>query len=358
MKKLFLALLLIITAALCQNVHISSAGTTTNLVLVDETLAKLNKSIVDITAYLDPLGMKRYARGTAVCIKKSSKETKLLTANHLVSNEAMPIMSLGIVINDKKYSSLSWQQVKETDVIVVTFLGELDLVPLDLDLSDSDAITPCLAVGIWGNSGELTFTVGHVARGVCKATSLTNYDFKVMRGFILSSALIASGYSGGALISQDGKLLGINIMSSGHREVAVDIRYIMSNMPSKEDRIVVKIPWDPTYNVVGARGFSCLPHSDNDTMVSGEKILSMREIGLYLGKLFLEKKQIDFTEKFVPGTIASINGKKYIVTGVMYNTRNKTTDISKQITNIYGTSYLYLCDDGWSCAITLSQPID
>jgi serine protease Do len=146
------------------------------------------------------------ASGSGVII---SPEGYIVTNNHVVADAE----KIDVVLNDVKYSGKLIGTDPSTDLAVVKIAKNgLDY----LEFGDSDE----LRLGEWvlavGNPLNLqtTVTAGIVSAKNRSIDLLTTYDPEAgvfpVESFIQTDAAVNSGNSGGALVNQEGKLVGIN----------------------------------------------------------------------------------------------------------------------------------------------------
>ncbi|MBL8631126.1 MAG: DegQ family serine endoprotease [Rhodospirillaceae bacterium] len=127
----------------------------------------------------------------------------VLTNNHVIANADQ----ITVVLSDRReFEATVIGRDDRTDIAVLRMKIENETLPA-LDLANSDAIEVGDLVLAIGNP----FGVGQtVTSGIVSALARTNVGVADVQSFIQTDAAINPGNSGGALISSDGRLIGIN----------------------------------------------------------------------------------------------------------------------------------------------------
>ncbi|MBL8643728.1 MAG: DegQ family serine endoprotease [Rhodospirillaceae bacterium] len=127
----------------------------------------------------------------------------VLTNNHVVANAD----EIRVVMSDRReFEATIVGKDERTDLAVLRMKLTNETLPA-LELADSDAIEVGDLVLAIGNP----FGVGQtVTSGIVSALARTNLGLADVQSFIQTDAAINPGNSGGALITSDGRLIGIN----------------------------------------------------------------------------------------------------------------------------------------------------
>jgi serine protease Do len=127
----------------------------------------------------------------------------VLTNNHVIANAD----EIRVVLSDRReFEATVIGRDDRSDIAVLRMKIEKETLPA-LELANSDAIEVGDLVLAIGNP----FGVGQtVTSGIVSALARTNVGVADVQSFIQTDAAINPGNSGGALISSDGRLIGIN----------------------------------------------------------------------------------------------------------------------------------------------------
>ncbi len=132
------------------------------------------------------------------------RSTGVVITNNHVAGDADQI---NVVLSDRReFAAKLVGKDERSDLAVLQLQGVTEPLPA-LDLSESDAVEVGDMVLAIGNP----FGVGQtVTSGIVSALARTTVGVSDFRSFIQTDAAINPGNSGGALISSDGRLIGIN----------------------------------------------------------------------------------------------------------------------------------------------------
>ena len=138
--------------------------------------------------------------GSGVIVKSSGV---ILTNNHVAGDAD----EINVVLNDRReFPAKLVGKDERSDLAVLQLQGVTEPLPA-LDLAESDALEVGDLVLAIGNP----FGVGQtVTSGIVSALARTTVGVSDFRSFIQTDAAINPGNSGGALITSDGRLVGIN----------------------------------------------------------------------------------------------------------------------------------------------------
>ncbi len=142
----------------------------------------------------------RQGLGSGVVV---SSDGIILTNNHVIEDASEITV---IDVNDHRYAAKVVGADPPSDLAVLKLEGENISLPA-LSFGDSDAVRPgdvVLAIGNPFGVGQ-TVTMGIISAKGRSAMGIVDYE-----DFIQTDAAINPGNSGGALISMDGRLIGIN----------------------------------------------------------------------------------------------------------------------------------------------------
>ena len=151
--------------------------------------------------------------------------TGVVITNSHVAGDADQI---NVVLNDRReYPAKLIGKDERSDLAVLQLQGVTETLP-SLDLAESDALQVGDLVLAIGNP----FGVGQtVTSGIVSALARTSVGVADFRSFIQTDAAINPGNSGGALITSDGRLVGINTAIYSGNGGSVGIGFaIPSNM--------------------------------------------------------------------------------------------------------------------------------
>ena len=159
---------------------------------------------------------KEYATGSGVIFKQEGNTYYALTNNHVVSSENASYNNTDILISDA-YGNQVRAYVKcqsaEYDLAVVYFTSDVELYTVEMDVRPPDRNEPVIALGHPNGLINVT-TYGEVVNidtaGEGAQNSVSNVTFPVL----WHTADVDHGSSGGALLSIDFKLLGVNYATS------------------------------------------------------------------------------------------------------------------------------------------------
>ena len=200
MKKIWIYILssLIIVAVLVCGIFLRSPTST-------EVFEKSIQSIVELKAYSQDIGE---SFGTAVCI---GDDGVFVTNAHVVT-----YTRLGIEYQYEEYYLRFAHEEDYRKAELKKFDGEKDIAVLQL--IDNTAKTRAIKIGNSDNLrfGERVYAIGNgsnyglsITRGIVSIPKVNiEYD-KNTREVIQCDLTISSGNSGGALLNQKGKLIGI-----------------------------------------------------------------------------------------------------------------------------------------------------
>lgn len=140
------------------------------------------------------------ALGSGVIVKPTGV---IVTSNHVIAGAD----EITVVLSDRREFEAKLQLADDkTDLAVLVIDPKGEALPF-LEIKDSDDAQVGDLVLAIGNP----FGVGQtVTSGILSATARTNVDITDINYFLQTDAAINPGNSGGALVSMDGKLLGIN----------------------------------------------------------------------------------------------------------------------------------------------------
>lgn len=158
--------------------------------------------------------------GSGVII--DAKKGYIVTNHHVIADTDEILITLK---NGKQYEAKKLGSDSETDVALLQIEAD-DLT--DIPLADSDK----LRVGDFAIAIGNPFAIGQtVTSGIVSALGRSGLGIEGYENFIQTDAAINSGNSGGALVSLDGKLIGINTAILGPHGGNVGIGFaIPSNM--------------------------------------------------------------------------------------------------------------------------------
>jgi serine protease Do len=138
-----------------------------------------------------------------------SKDGDILTNNHVVGNADMIRVTLN---NDRRVPARVVGTDPATDLAVIQISGAQDLPALEFGDSDS------LRVGDWVVAIGQPFGLSHtVTGGIVSALGRNNMNVTAYEDFIQTDAAINPGSSGGPLVNQEGKVVGVNTMIIGSK---------------------------------------------------------------------------------------------------------------------------------------------
>jgi Do/DeqQ family serine protease len=161
--------------------------------------------------------------GSGVIVRSSGV---VITNSHVASDADQ----INVVLNDRReYAAKLVGKDERSDLAVLQLQGVTEALPA-LELSESDDVEVGDLVLAIGNP----FGVGQtVTSGIVSALARTTVNVSDFRSFIQTDAAINPGNSGGALITSDGRLVGINTAIYSGNGGSIGIGFaIPSNMVS------------------------------------------------------------------------------------------------------------------------------
>jgi S1-C subfamily serine protease len=189
--------------------------------------------------------------GSGFVVETSETVTKIITARHVAENSS----KLGVVLNGKSYITSEYFVVFNTDAAMLFVKpGIPHAVALEFNLNSNTDITAVNAFGFWGTSRipgtaqRLTMTTGWADRKVIDRYSAP--DFKVIEGLIMGNVLLYPGYSGGPILDNQMRVIGINILLSQRGTTFVDSRFVWNKIANLNKGNKVKVPFDFSYNLL------------------------------------------------------------------------------------------------------------
>ncbi|MCU4675475.1 Do family serine endopeptidase [Catenovulum sp. 2E275] len=168
--------------------------------------------------------------GSGVII--DAKKGYIVTNNHVIADTDKIMITLK---DGRQYEAKKLGADAETDIALLQIEAD-DLT--DIPLADSDKIR----VGDFAVAIGNPFAIGQtVTSGIVSALGRSGLGIEGYENFIQTDAAINSGNSGGALVSLDGKLIGINTAILGPHGGNVGIGFaIPSNMMSNLVKQIVE----------------------------------------------------------------------------------------------------------------------
>ncbi len=154
------------------------------------------------------------AKGSGIVITK----TLILTAKHVVEESLFPPF---IIFNEKTYISEDVHQIENTDAAFVLLSSPIeDARPIEWNLEVGENQLDAYAFGAWGNLTSITYSAGSISR---KAERIDFLD-KDLDWVMTGDTMLYFGFSGGALVDCEGRLLGISFGASPRGSHFIDIR--------------------------------------------------------------------------------------------------------------------------------------
>ncbi|MEN8236781.1 MAG: Do family serine endopeptidase [Pseudomonadota bacterium] len=166
----------------------------------------------------------------------------VITNNHVIRNAKV----IRVVLADgREFKAKVVVREPRTDLAALKLQGEMGTLPY-LELGDADQLEVGDVVLAIGNPFGLGQTV---TSGVISALARTKIGVSDLRSFIQTDASINRGNSGGALVTLDGKLVGINTMifskSGGSIGIgfAIPVNLVNPVILSVDNRGKIVRPW-------------------------------------------------------------------------------------------------------------------
>ncbi len=163
------------------------------------------QSVVELKAFSESVGE---SYGTAVCVKS---EDTLISNAHVVTYQKMGSVNVFDeyfvrLANEEDYHSVELVKYDlETDIAILKISDKaINLKPIKI--GDSDAMTFGDRVYAIGNSSNYGLAITH---GIISAPKINIAYEGATREVIQSDITISAGNSGGALLDEKGKLIGI-----------------------------------------------------------------------------------------------------------------------------------------------------
>ncbi len=310
--------------------------------------------------------------GSGFIVSSDDTETIVVTAKHVV-DDPLAIMYC-VLFGDKAYLTACCNKLDNTDAAYLIFQpGIKGAKALKFNLSPSDNNIDAICFGyaqrihLVDEAPKPTFTVGKLSRKVC--AKLLYGKGEIVTGMLYGTPTLLFGYSGGPCVDLDYNLLGINVCINSQETMFIDSRVLWNNIPELNKDWLVKVPFDPAFNVLNNLGEKRIPVDKNATISVDNSTTALET---YLATLLNEvvKDPAAIAASMVgmstgmpekarawlnPTTYFTINGKKYVlyqaelnIVGYQsYHTRVAYREDEKQ--------YIYICSDGWEASISLYE---
>ena len=175
----------------------------------------VGKATVSQNTFFGPQNYQAQASGTGIIVGKNEDELLILTNAHVV--EEMDDLECKFVNEKTAGASIKGSSSADDVAVVAVKLKDMDeetagaIAIAQLDDSNSEVVgQPVVAIGNALGEGQ-SVTVGYISA----LNRSIDIDSVKYTGLIMTDAAINSGNSGGALISSEGKVIGINFAKDG-----------------------------------------------------------------------------------------------------------------------------------------------
>lgn len=345
MKKFLFLAVLAITCLFGVSTPAVAADAPVQLINVAEVLNKFEHSVLLLEKAVQ-IGeeIKYRTKGCCVCVLKEGDNYTFLTANHVVEGGVRLRITEGI----NSWEVTDWKALEDTDAAYFSITQtNATFLPIPLELSPSSNVVPSIALGMWAGTRSLTGTFGYINRSVRGAWVDKVYDYKTVYGLIEGTALIYSGFSGGALVDESGRLLGINVLLGGLNTSFVDIRYIWNSVPALNKGKRIKVPLDNEFDVLGIPIIKRVSIRNTDVITQGK----------VKGKVSDLIKVIDdnpaFIDSILEDSIIELSEGVFRVARIEFESKN--VNVNKSFPYRMAFKYCYLTGKGWSLIIYLGE---
>lgn len=128
----------------------------------------------------------------------------ILTARHVLEGISMPPI---VVFRGVSYTSEKTKQLENTDAGFILLGSPIEgAKPIEWNMDPSTADVRAYAFGAWGGLDEITYTAGTLHR----EGKHIEFNGRELDWVMTGSPMLFFGFSGGALVDADGRLLGVN----------------------------------------------------------------------------------------------------------------------------------------------------
>ncbi len=305
--------------------------------------------------------------GSGFVVGQTKSKTTIITARHVLDTAS----NLCIVLNGKKYMTAKFFMLDTTDAgVIFVEPGIPHARALAFNLSASNKITRANAFGFWGRAKipgkeqQLTMTSGWVDRKVVDEYSAP--DYQLIRGLIFGNVLIYPGYSGGPLLDNNMRILGVNIMLSPRHTMYVDGRYLWNQVAQLNRGRKAHVPIDYNYDVLNTGYHTRERIAINDFVVNDGQETSIATLKDMLQKDVWDNGQPGYPAFARPlpseeiqallssDTMIIMGDKAYLISAVAIMGRGLKT-VGMQTTHPPCMKYVYIVVHGGEIIIELAD---
>lgn len=315
---------------------------------IHDVITRMEDSVLLIVGITPEM---RNFKGTGVVVRADEEGVIILTAKHVANGG-----ELVVVHNGNVYSPINKLPLGESDAALLFFPPMQGVKALEPNLDEDSSTVKSLSFGYWGKLKELTATAGKTNRHV-----IGEYfnDFAITEGVIRSSGMLYFGFSGGALVGVDGRLLGINIAITHNYTLAVDIRYIWNNFAHLNKGKLVNYKTDKNFNQFknDSNNWNRI-EAGLDATITNDKGESISVLGLRVlcGKEATENGLTigeNVTKWLKEGFTFTSGDKKYKIIGFEIGMRNKLPQ--RAGTPSFDMNYAFVCANGYYVLLSLEE---
>lgn len=274
-------------------------------------------------------GEQTIGHGSGFVVKATPEETQIITAGHVLEGRT----KCRVVLHGKSFVTSEFFLMDSTDGAMIFVRPGISFAKaLQFNLSPDNSITKVNAFGYWGSAKipgtpqMLSMQSGWVDRKVIDKFGAP--DYKVVHGLIMGNVLIFPGDSGGPILDNEMRIVGINVILSKRHTLFVDSRYLWNNIAHLNQGKKVAIPYCFDYDILDTGSHKRIRLRDSDSLENEGDKTTFSDLRVLISADIAANGRIGYPGNFQPlpaevvrglfnhKTIVHIDGKKYLLGSV------------------------------------------